>query len=176
MLKNIMSRNKIELRLTGLYALRGESPSAYKKPQSGFSLCAVFLRHIFLCAGNLRFPLSRTKNVAYNRNVICHKIWKFIGDNNNCIIVHGTPIKIRISMKHIKTIRMSCWFLDSLWFSWQWLLLQLLLTTWKVLHGLLARGEVLVIQCICITTMIIGYVLGPVLGNLGHWMLMRKYT
>jgi hypothetical protein len=27
--------------------------------QSGYALCAFFLRHIFAVAGNLRFPLSQ---------------------------------------------------------------------------------------------------------------------
>jgi hypothetical protein len=32
---------------------------AHEKPQSACGLCAVFLRHIFAVAGNLRFPLSQ---------------------------------------------------------------------------------------------------------------------
>jgi hypothetical protein len=44
-----------------VYASGAVAPSAYEKPQSGCALCAVFLRHIFCCPGNLRFPLSGNK-------------------------------------------------------------------------------------------------------------------
>ena len=33
--------------------------SGCKKPQSGYALCGVFLRHIFTVAGMLRIPLSQ---------------------------------------------------------------------------------------------------------------------
>jgi hypothetical protein len=39
--------------------LRRSSGSGYEKPQSGYALCAVFLRHIFAVAGTLRVPLSQ---------------------------------------------------------------------------------------------------------------------
>jgi hypothetical protein len=32
---------------------------AYEKTQSGYALCAFFLRHIFAVAGMLRIPLSQ---------------------------------------------------------------------------------------------------------------------
>jgi hypothetical protein len=41
------------------YTLRRSSGLAYEKPQPGYALCGVFLRHIFAVAGNLRFPLSQ---------------------------------------------------------------------------------------------------------------------
>ncbi|GHT70914.1 hypothetical protein FACS1894110_23170 [Spirochaetia bacterium] len=41
------------------YTLRRGSGLAYEKTQSGYALCAFFLRHIFAVAGNLRFPLSQ---------------------------------------------------------------------------------------------------------------------
>jgi hypothetical protein len=39
--------------------LRRSSGSGYEKPQSGYALCVVFLRHIFAVAGTLRVPLSQ---------------------------------------------------------------------------------------------------------------------
>jgi hypothetical protein len=38
---------------------RRSSGLGYEKPQSGYALCAVFLRHIFAVAGTLRVPLSQ---------------------------------------------------------------------------------------------------------------------
>jgi hypothetical protein len=32
---------------------------ASEKPQSGYALCGIFLRHIFAVAGMLRIPLSQ---------------------------------------------------------------------------------------------------------------------
>jgi hypothetical protein len=40
-----------------VYASPPVGGSASEKPQSGYALCGVFLRHIFAVAGNLRFPL-----------------------------------------------------------------------------------------------------------------------
>jgi hypothetical protein len=42
-----------------VYASGAVAPSGYEKPQSACGLCAVFFRHIFAVAGNLRFPLSQ---------------------------------------------------------------------------------------------------------------------
>jgi hypothetical protein len=42
-----------------VYASGAVAPSGYEKPQSAYGLCAVFLRHIFAVAGNLRFPFSQ---------------------------------------------------------------------------------------------------------------------
>jgi hypothetical protein len=42
-----------------VYASGAVAPSGYEKPQSACGLYAVFLRHIFAVAGNLRFPLSQ---------------------------------------------------------------------------------------------------------------------
>jgi hypothetical protein len=42
-----------------VYASPPVGGSGYKKPQSAYGLCAVFLRHIFAVTGNLRFPLSQ---------------------------------------------------------------------------------------------------------------------
>jgi hypothetical protein len=42
-----------------VYASGAVAPSGYEKPQSACGLCAVFLRHIFAVAGNLRFPLTQ---------------------------------------------------------------------------------------------------------------------
>jgi hypothetical protein len=42
-----------------VYASGAVAPSGYEKPQSACGLGAVFLRHIFAVAGNLRFPLSQ---------------------------------------------------------------------------------------------------------------------
>jgi hypothetical protein len=42
-----------------VYASGAVAPSGYEKPQSAYGLCAVFLRHIFAVARNLRFPLSQ---------------------------------------------------------------------------------------------------------------------
>jgi hypothetical protein len=39
--------------------LRRSSGSGYEEPQTGYALCAVFLRHIFAVAGTLRVPLSQ---------------------------------------------------------------------------------------------------------------------
>jgi hypothetical protein len=45
-----------------VYASPPVGGSGYEKPQSGYALGAVFLRHIFAVAGNLRFPLSQPQN------------------------------------------------------------------------------------------------------------------
>jgi len=46
--------------------------SGYKKTQSGFALCAIFLRHIFAVAGIAsQFLYRNRKNVVYSRDVIC---------------------------------------------------------------------------------------------------------
>jgi hypothetical protein len=46
---------------------------AYEKPQSGYALCAVFLRHILPAAGiATQFRYRGGQNVAYNRNVMCN--------------------------------------------------------------------------------------------------------
>jgi hypothetical protein len=42
-----------------VYASPPVGGSGSEKPQSAYGLCAVFLRHIFAVAGNLRFPLSQ---------------------------------------------------------------------------------------------------------------------
>jgi hypothetical protein len=42
-----------------VYASPPVGGSGYRKTQSGYALCAVFFRHIFAVAGNLRFPLSQ---------------------------------------------------------------------------------------------------------------------
>jgi hypothetical protein len=42
-----------------VYASPPVGGSGYEKPQSACGLGAVFLRHIFAVAGNLRFPLSQ---------------------------------------------------------------------------------------------------------------------
>jgi hypothetical protein len=47
------------LRLTGCICFAAFGGSGYEKPQSAYGLGAVFLRHIFAVAGNLRFPLSQ---------------------------------------------------------------------------------------------------------------------
>ena len=41
-----------------VYAAPAVAGLAYEKTQSGYALCAFFLRHIFASPGNLRFPLS----------------------------------------------------------------------------------------------------------------------
>jgi hypothetical protein len=42
-----------------VYAAPPYGGLGYKKTQSAYGLCGVFLRHIFAVAGNLRFPLSQ---------------------------------------------------------------------------------------------------------------------
>ena len=42
-----------------VYASPPYGGSGCEKPQSGYALCAVFLRHIFAVAGTLRVPLSQ---------------------------------------------------------------------------------------------------------------------
>jgi hypothetical protein len=54
-----------------VYASPPVGGSGYEKPQSGYALCAVFLRHIFAVAGiATQFPYRNRKNVAYNRDVM----------------------------------------------------------------------------------------------------------
>ena len=53
------------LHITGLYALRRFRGSDYEKPQSGYALCAVFLRHIF-CA----LELLRNSFIAHKKRRI----------------------------------------------------------------------------------------------------------
>jgi hypothetical protein len=52
-------KNMMDFHNRSVYASPPVGGSGYEKPQSACGLGAVFLRHIFAVAGNLRFPLSQ---------------------------------------------------------------------------------------------------------------------
>jgi hypothetical protein len=68
---------KKKRRVTGLYALRRLTAArATKKRSRACALCAVFLRHIFLCAKIAsQFFYRAQKNVSYSLNVMQHLTW-----------------------------------------------------------------------------------------------------
>jgi hypothetical protein len=57
-----------------VYASGAVAPSGYEKPQSGYALGAVFLRHIFAVAGMLRIPFIATAKTSYTAGTLC-AIW-----------------------------------------------------------------------------------------------------
>jgi hypothetical protein len=56
-----------------------EGGSGSVKPQSGYALCGVLLRHIFAVAGTLRVPLSQSQKRRLQPNVMRNsrlRFWK----------------------------------------------------------------------------------------------------
>jgi hypothetical protein len=61
-----------------VYASPPYGGSGYKKTQSGYALCAFFLRHIFAVARIASQFLNRNhKNVIYSRHVMCNLAKKY---------------------------------------------------------------------------------------------------
>jgi hypothetical protein len=61
-----------------VYASGAVAPSGFEKPQSAYGLCAVFLRHIFAVAGNLRFPLSQPQKRYIQPERYAPFFWEYL--------------------------------------------------------------------------------------------------